>query len=289
MAEGVVSRKLEVFSVHCTIGNNAGPYERVLDYVAALAVTERVIKYAYKAVALPTFSRVGTRFKIEAFEGDPNFNPIIFNLQTGKQRRAPLGRGDVIAQKTHAIIDFRKRRAAVEYVRGGAKADEIADVIESLASGSPEFEGITFGLAPMPAPGFLDELDKFDRIRVARLTMAKPNAGWTDRFNRLSAIIGESNGRYADVAVRAARGESLEKKQGIMEVIREVAEDPQPYLTGAEIRGIRKGEEAEVSVKLAEHAQQRRVVLPVKDGAVDDESAFDELEKTLKAVPEPKD
>src|SRR5690606_26414234 len=135
------------------------------------------------------------------------------------------------------------------YVKRGAKAEIMARTIEELLRGV-RGDDFRIDFSPLVEENFVREINRFTRIRKASITMIKPNAGWDDHYTKISKLLEESDGEKADLSVRAARGESLSKEAGIVEVIKDVVSDDQPYVSDAEIVGLKEGEEGETSLPL---------------------------------------
>lgn len=283
MAATIITRKFEVFAVHCTIESSPAPYRALMEYLSGLERKNRVYEFSDKILAIPEFERVGSRYRIAAFEGPKGVNPLIFDATTATPRKEKLRRGEFMAQKTHAFLDIDDRRIAVEYVKAGAKAYDLATAIEGLASEHTRFKGVQVEFAPIPDENFWSQIIGLERIREAHISVVRPNAGFSDHYTRLSGLIEDSNGRAADFGVRAGKGRSLRKNNGIVRVIKEIIDDPQPYLRGVTVIGRRPQEDVETRISLTRNKKQRKAKVSTDtDGHVLDNDAFQELEKTLR-------
>ncbi|MFK5599406.1 hypothetical protein ACFZ8E_20790 [Methylobacterium sp. HMF5984] len=108
---------------------------------------------------------------------------------------------------------------------------------------------------------FLEEINSFERIRIASIRVTKPNASWTDHYSDLSDLMDASDGDKASLDIRAARGESLRKNNGIVKVIKDIAEDRYPYIEEAAVTGTRQNEIAETTVRSKSHVVHSRVIV----------------------------
>ncbi len=286
MARKEVVRKFELFAIHGTIGSKAAPYAAVFEYISRLNPTDRVQDFGGRIIVLSEFKQISrSLYQVIAFEGDRDTNPTILDLATARTRQARLRGKEIVAERTHALIDLNKRRAAVEYVRTGAKSQDIANSIEGLAARNGLFSGLQIGFTPVPSKGFLAELKSFKRIREVSIAVVRPNASWGDHYTGLSTLIEESNGGAAEITVRASRGGSLDKNDGIVQVVKDVVEDSQPYLRNATVRGTRAEDETERVLSLKKHAKYRKDKLSLdQNGTVPTVQAMQKLDILLDSV-----
>lgn len=257
----IVKRKVQAYAIHAHSKHFKGDYEDLFSRLEAINKRERLVLFGSIAVAIPEVQRVGGNISLTFTEGEVGLQPMILDTLTGETRDEELARNEILVSAAHALINPGKRRILVEYVRTGAKAEVMARTIEKLLSTSG-FDDIRVDFAPIIEENFIREIDRFDRIRVASLTLIKPNAGWDDHYTHISDMLQNSGGEKAELSVRAARGESLNKNDGIVEVIKDVVSDHQPYISDAEIVGTKEGEEAETVVPLKKHVVHRNIAVP---------------------------
>ena len=266
MAGRFTNRKLELFAIHSHIASRNGPYEEIADLLGEISPQHRVVEIGPKAIAIPHVARRGKFVLMQVFEGPVGVNPLIFDTTRASPRYQVLEQGEIVAQITHAAFDFAGRRVAIEYVRSGAKADDISHAITKILSEQMEgLQDFLLEFAPVIDEQFVREIDRFERIREARLIVTRPNASWTDHYTELSKTLEESNGGRATVGVSASRGGALRKRGGIIDIIREVVSDKFPYLKTANITGRRKGEDAEATLSTRKHSRFARKALAVDD------------------------
>jgi hypothetical protein len=238
-------------------------------------------------IAFPVVQVRGEYLYIIAFEGPVGVNPTIFNIVDGSIRTEQLERGEIIARKTHALVDARRRRLAIEYVRRGAKSFDLAIAIRDiLAASEARYRRLDLEFTPIVDEDFLKQINEFERIREAELTVTRPNASWSDHYTQLSELLEESGGEKGDIGIRARRGGSIRKNKGIIQVIRDVIKDRFPYLKSAMITGRRKGEDADTTLRTTKHIAHTRGIVDLDDNEDTlDGQAFEHLRGLLRQDP----
>jgi hypothetical protein len=280
MARGYTTRKLEVFGMHGTTVNGPVDYPALFRMLAKIGPEGRKIEVDEKVIVISKLHIFRERVAIVAHEGLRGLNPLIFNTDRARERIQRLRPNEVLASKTHVLIDLVTREAVVEYNHRGAKAGEIAGAIEMLTLRSGKYESISFELNPVADEGFIRAIDRFERIRLASVRLAKPNPGWSDDFDHLTAMAAESEGRTIAVEVTAGRAKSLARDRGILRFLGLIARKSLSALKGAKIVGSRRNETAETSVSLANHIEHQKVSVKLtSDGHVDDA----DIEKSMSA------
>jgi hypothetical protein len=251
-------RKLEIYSLHIRNGNDSVAYGSLFERLSFIEPIERQHQFGARLVAVPTIAVSGQRVKIHAFEGDVNVNPLIFHSVLIEERTQSLRQHEVLVHKTHALFDLSTRDCVVEYNQRGAKAGDIAYALEMVARRDAEYANVTVDLNPVANADFEEELDRFARIQLASVKLARPNADWNDRFNHLTAIAAESDGQFISVEVVAARRRTLEKEAGIVGQIRELLHHPVSVFKAAKVKGIREGEKAATTISLDSYIEHQR-------------------------------
>lgn len=255
-----IKRRVQAYAIHAHSKNFEGDYENLFARVEAIEKRERLVLFGSIAVAMPDVQRVGDNIFLTFTEGEVGLQPMILDTLTGETREEELERNEILVAAAHALVNPAKRRILIEYVRTGAKAEAMARTIEKLLS-ERGLNDIRVDFSPVIEENFIKEIDRFDRIRMASLTLIKPNAGWDDHYTHISDMLQSSGGEKAELSVRAPRGESLNKDAGIVEVIKDVVSDDQPYISDAEIVGVKRGEEAETVVPLKKHVVHSNIAV----------------------------
>ena len=90
---------------------------------------------------------------------------------------------EVLSEAAHFLVSPTKRRAAIEYVRRGPKASILSAAIEGLLRRHyPELGNVLFEFAPVVGERFATEINAFERIRIAKIRVIRPNASWTEHY-----------------------------------------------------------------------------------------------------------
>lgn len=272
MPKGYTSRKLQVFAIH-------GHYDdltRRFDYTTVFrALSEvprenRVAQINDKSIAIPRMTVNEEIVRFAAYEGEEG-NPLVFNFNEATERIEHLETGEMLATKTHVLVDLSRREAIIEYNQKGAKASDVASTLEHIGRQQAGLTDLNLEFTAVIDAQFLQAIERFRRIRLATIKMARPNQDWTDHAEHFTAMAAESDAHYVEIGMSAERQESLAFRTGIMDFIRQVAGAALPFLKSATVTGIREGEEAETSVSLAHHVEHQRVqVRMTEDGHVDD-------------------
>ncbi len=284
MAKGYTTRKLQVFALHARSESTRIDYPQLFKQIASLAPDQRFLDSDGRVIAIPTCEvRRGSAWLI-AYEGDLGVNPLIYSTSTAKERVQKLRSGEVVAHKTHALFDLKRRESIVEYNHRGAKTADISSVLESLARVHLDDPTVAIELNPVADEEFSKAIGHFGRIRVATLRVARPNIDWTDHYSNLTAFAKESEARTIEVSVTASRGGSLSRRTGIVRYITDLAREGLSILKGARVIGIRENESEETTLSLAHHIEHQKVnVRMTADGHVDDGDVREKIESYLAA------
>jgi hypothetical protein len=286
VAKGYTNRKLEVFGLNAhDAGEAIGDYKALFKILEKTPPEDRVHQTTGSALALQEVEIKGTRVRLLAYEGPPGVYPLILNTAKAKTRLQKLEVGEVVATGTHAEIDLMTRRAVIEFNQRGAKAHELALLIQEVAQREGNFDSLVVEVAPIVTDTFLDEIDKFGRIQLANLSVIKPNVDWDDHYNHITAVAGESGGHRIAVEISAGRNESLERDKGIISYIKSLVSSKAPVIKNARVGGTMPGESYMTQVSLANHIQSRRVdVLLGLGGHVDHDDMSKKVHEYLSEV-----
>lgn len=270
MARGYTSRKLEVWSLHAHRDGVAVDYRQMFEALAALPPEGRVWTTADRLVAIPTVEVSDSKVFFTAYEGAPDDRPVILNIAAGTERDAEVARGEMVATRTHAIVDLASREAIVEYNHRGAKAVDIATVIGVAGRRLPGWYGLWVELNPKVEEGFVEAINEFERIRVAQMKIARPNQDWEEWRDTLSGVADDSGAQNVSAEMTAGRGRSLEKYRGVVRFIKDRVRDPVSGIKSAAVVGTRPHETAETRVTTKDHKTHQRVSVRLTDaGQVD--------------------
>jgi hypothetical protein len=247
--------------VHARLDGGAiEDYGEMFSALAKINPIDRVWENEEKAIAIPVLGRKGGKVRLIAYEG-PRGQPIIFDTGAATERTQPLKPEEIVATKTHALIDIESREAIIEYNHRGAKAADIATVLGAAGRKIHGWKNFYFDLSPKVDRSFVEGVDAFERIRVAGFRIARPNTDWTDWDNQIAQSALESGAQTAQAEYTAPRGKSLEKGAGVVPFIRERATDGVTALKNAFITGKREGEAAETTITIGDHKEHQRVAV----------------------------
>ena len=275
MPRGYTTRKLEVYKLHARTEPGAVDYRAFFQFLRSLSAEDRARELGGKLIAVPTFSLRESKVWLIAYEGTIGLNPLIFDATQARERIQRLRSGEIVAHKTHVLIDLSSRDAVIEYNHAGAKAGDIAWLIQEIASPNPTYSSLIVDLNPVVDEQFLEAIDRFGRIRLASLRVSRPNIDWTDHY---------SNAHTAEVILTASRGGTLSKTQGLVRFIKELVTESIAILKSAKLTGVRSGETAETTISLANHIEHQKVNVRVtSDGHVDDEDIKSKMESFLRS------
>jgi hypothetical protein len=288
MARGYTTRKLEVWSMHAHRDGAAVDYREMFRALSSVPASERIWVAGDRLVAIPRLEVADQKAWLVAYEGPTDEQPIILNVLRGQEREAPLGENEIVATKTHALIDLSSREAIIEYNHRGAKASDIAAVLGSVGRRLPGWSNLWVEFNPKVEESFIEAIDEFQRIRVAGFKLARPNFDWGQWQHALTNAAGESGAQNVSQEFTARRGQSLEQGQGVVPFIRARAADLVSGLKSAAIVGTRRGESAETRVTTTDHATHQRVSVRLNpEGQVDDadiERRLSEYEASRESV-----
>jgi hypothetical protein len=259
------ARKLEVFLLHCREGENRVDYGDIFAKISRTKAATRQLEDGDKLLALPSIRYHDVRKLVElvAYEGPVGVNPLIFDAATGRERFETLTGTQVVATRTYALFDLKSREAIIEYNHRGAKAHDIAALLEETGRKVGFGPDFAVELNPTVDGSFLAALDRFGRIKLANMRVVRPNFDWSDNYEGLNKVGDESHGRAVELTVAAHRNDSLSKRTGIVQYIRQMIEETVTSLKGAKIVGIRTGETAETTISLANHVVHQKTFVAV--------------------------
>jgi len=284
MARGYSTRRLQVFSVHGRTDDGAIEYETFFRSLASLAARERTLTVGESTLALPVLVVEDRHVRFRAYEGDRTQYPLIFDTLNAGERIEQLDSGEVVATKTHGAIDLDTRECIVEYTHRGAKTDAIARLIDELGRNVLGIDTLEFSLVPVADESFIEALDRFSQVRVARMRLVRPNHDWTPEYETITEIARESDARTIEVEITAKREGTVRRDGGFFRTLREMARGTHPNVKSASVSGVRPGEDAVATVSLAHHIESVVVSVHLTQfGHVDDVLIEESIANYLKS------
>lgn len=274
-----------MWAIHAHRDGGEVDYRQLFRDLARLDPTKRIHTTSDKVVALPLITVYKTGLvKLQAYEGPRDTQPLVYDTEDGSEYLATTRSTEVVTTKTHAYVDIKTREAVIEYNHRGAKAHDIAVVLGTVARRMSEWRGLYVELAPQIDHEFVDELDRFERIRTASVRLTRPNIDWTDFSNDFTALAADSDAQSGQVEMNAQRSKSLSKTGGIVAALRRVAGADKSSVHSATVRGTREGETAETSLSLNDYkAHQKVSVRRDQSGQVADDDIEAKIRSFMRA------
>jgi hypothetical protein len=283
MIRGFTTRRLDVFGLHIRTGSTPVDYRALFTGLAAMDDEDRKLDIGERTVAIPVLKIRGNLARLVAYEGERGRRPLFYNEESGRERIEKLRPGEILATRTHGLIDLVSREAIIEYNHRGAKARDIADTLEELGQPLTPNE-LTLELNPMVTETFQDELKRFKRIRVASVKISRPNFNWDRTYGNLMQGARESNAQNVELSMSADRGESLSKAKGLIGFLRRLAQpEVLSIFKNAHVTGTREGEEEETTIALANYVENQRVTVRLQYGQADAAEVDQKIEQYMES------
>jgi len=279
------ARKFEIFSVHArTKAGAVDSYEKLFERIASAPPENRNHEQYDKILGLPIVSiRDGKVFLI-AIEGPKGVSPLIYDSSNATMKIEKLSSAEIVGTRTHAIIDLRTREAVVEFNHRGAKASDIEYLIGHIARQFQEYDSLEFSLNMKVGKQFAEEVERFERVRVAKIKLARPNVDWNDSQETLAEIAQASNANHVSLEATAGRNQSLSKVSGLIAFLKDLGNIALSPVKGASITGVRAGETAETTVTTSQHSEHVKGTIKINpDGHADSDDVNARLMAILDA------
>lgn len=255
-----ISRTVRLYSMHGRDSSGPIDYPELFEYLQELDRTSRVVSLPNDlGVAVESVRREGDLFMLRLLVGNREEVPLFFDESTGRVTARRMRPNQWLASATHAVVDTcgTARTVALELRRNGIGAATLERVLENL--GNDRYAKLRIELAPLAAESFLEEIERFERIREATLVVAQPNFDWNDHNDRLHELADESGAARAESTVTAGRDQSLNRDHGLVGYIKALTKKTVPDVKNAIVRGTRPGETQEASISLQRHILSGRV------------------------------
>lgn len=289
MKNAFSSRKLESFHLHAHRGSAAvSDYSDIFRTIAATTSEERILEKGEHIISLSTCEDMGNgNFQLIAHEGEPGLRPLILDLADMSERSNRLGQRELLTTRTHCIVNPSARKAVIEYNQRGVKADNLSNFITSLGQ---RYLGqdFVFEFTPQVRSTFWDDVEKLGRVRLASITVVRPNMAWTDDAQSLIDGLEDSSAQRLSLEISARPSESLSRREGLLHKLRRLISQGTTSIKQAKIVGT-VNDSQEVTVKLVNHIESR-IVKVKRDlaGHPDSSSLLAEIETFLKVSPKMK-
>ena len=254
-------RSLYAYSLHGRSDDEVLDYDAFFAALSEADVLERQTAVGDETVALTAVERrSGNRWALRFVSGREGLPPLFYDPVSGTESTADLG-SSFVATASWVFLDASTRIVIAERTRPGVSIGAIARALSHLGRELGIAPRLVIDLNPVASPGFLAELDRFDRIRQAAVVLTRPNYNWSDSSTELSGYADESNAGTVDVTMSAGRGQSLARNEGIVADIKSLTSKLVGPIKNLRITGTRTGESKETSVSLAKHQEKRFVTV----------------------------
>jgi hypothetical protein len=217
-------------------------------------------------VAITATIPANDRWSVRFVSGIQGLPPLLYDPDTGTESTTDIG-GRILATATWVFVDPQERFAVIDQHRPGVPVAVIARALAHLGRELELAPGLTLSLNPVPSPSFVEELDRFDRVRQAAVVIERPNYNWLDSATDLTGYAAESDAGTVELQMSAERGQSLATDSGIVDDIRTLASQSIGPLRNLRVIGRRQGESKETSLSLARHQEKRFVPVDSSGGS----------------------
>lgn len=253
------SRGLQAYTLHGHTERGVLDYGEFFSFLAAADPIRRQASVRDLIVAIPRFH--SRRLHHARFvSGTAGIAPLLYDYATGTERAGQIGKTEVVAATAWVTFDPEHRLVVIEKHRPGVPVYMIERSLALMGRELGYASQLTVSLNPIILDTFATEVEQFERIREARVVLARPNYDWTDGADRLSELADDSNASTSEVAMRAGRGASLSKSQGI---VRDILDMLRSRLfvpvQDARITGRLPGEPHDRTISAAKHQLKRSV------------------------------
>ncbi|MET7400637.1 hypothetical protein ABZS66_44880 [Dactylosporangium sp. NPDC005572] len=245
--------------------------EGLIDYVAFFERVARLPQQALRVeihnelvIAVNKIEVEGNLIKLRFASGNPEELPLLYDERTGDLETASTPDGTWLAAATRVVLVPSERLIIIESKRVGVSATSLERYFTKLARQNRIVNRLNFDISPLPSSSFEDELERYARIREAIIQVNRPNSDWDDANDILSELAAESGGQKASVSVSAARGDSLEKNEGIVNIIRDHVRRGYANIRDVRIFGRRIGDVADSMLTLEKHQEQRAIEIETR-------------------------
>jgi hypothetical protein len=103
-----------------------------------------------------------------------------------------------------------------------------------------------------------------ERIQSASVSIARPNVDWNDSYKVLAGLADDSKGKIIDTTIRARRGVSLSKDNGLIPSIKHWLSDKLSAVASATIKGSSGDDSGLITLKLNDYVETLNVITDVR-------------------------
>lgn len=268
------NRTVLAYSLHGRIRSDVIDYSSFFAGLAQVDRLQRQTSVGSDLVAITEMQPVEQAWLLRFVSGEEGAPALLYNPRSGEEVVGDL-QGNVLAAGAWVLLDPERRFVAVEQRRPGVSISLMTRALGHLGAElglTPE--RAVFDLNPITSPSFIRELDSFQRIREAAVSVARPNYDWDDSATTLTDYANESDGAEAELTIKAPRGGSLSRTSGIVADVKELVSRPIGPLKNLKIRGNREGERRESTMTLSRHQERTSFPVASDDPQAEQRDAF---------------
>lgn len=233
-----------------------GGYERIFSALRQVPATARLAAVGLQEFFVADVTRHDFGYLLRVCSIKPETDYTTFDVGDFALSDTSLPANKRFAVAAHGFLVSGTRRFIYEYVRGGPKVDDTIHAIELiLRANNPEFRRFRLTATPVVGPGFMAEVERLERIRVVRIDVTQPNASWDDWDDALHELGEESEADHISLQAVAPRAESLSKRRGIVQVLRQALSAPNSHVDKAVIEGRFPDEAADRTIRTDKHQE----------------------------------
>lgn len=286
-------RKLELYRLTISGMVAGSDYQEFIESLwSNLGTREnRILNEGDKSHGLDSLRQSDETLWFQFFSYSAGERPEVIDTDDMTISANPLEPSEALLNWTHALGEQREDRYVllVERVQTGIWPSKIEHYLDWLI-GHPENEGIvadyiassdepiSVALELEPDATFMKLVNSMDRIVSATVRINRPNPGWGDYEELLNEEARKSDAQSAEVTMKARRGASLAKRDGIVQAMKEAYR--QNDLGRASVEGDIDGERKTIST--TKHGKSQYKYLPVSsNGTVNHAAAFDTFFEVL--------
>ena len=259
--------KFLLYAIHGHLADGLPDYSKLAERIIGFKGRywrdgSRVV--AFGAAMLTRGKSSVDRASLIAYSGEVDKSVLFFDLEQQSEINSLLESGRFVARKTRIMFDPRQRILMIEAGRGHLPAEEFAKIVETELQNQAGFEALELSFTPVAAPTFISQIDEMKRIQSVMVSIARPNYGWTDRYDQFNKFADESDAKSIDATVRARRNSSLSKQNGIVPNLKHWLSKGLPSVINAKVRGAFGEGSGLIELKLSDHVETANITTDVK-------------------------
>ncbi|MDK9640950.1 hypothetical protein [Propionibacterium freudenreichii] len=236
-------RTVEAYSIHGHVASGTED-ESLLDYPRFFQhlLTEdlRVLRMQLgdDVVAISEQHEDGQRLSFRFVIGNTQDLPLVYDLDSATATEINPGTDRLVVRGAWVFALPGIRLLFVEKKRPGVPIFQIERFLSNYGRSQLGLDGLTISLNPVPSSDFAQEIEEMTRVREATIVMRRPNYSWTATAGELiGGPATESNAASVRLQVSADRGQSLEKKRGVVHDLLGLVSRPITGLKNAIVKG----------------------------------------------------